>query len=56
MGDVDFAPLLRLLDEGFVGGSDGQMIKYDGFVGCEYKPSTEMTEDSLGWARQWLRT
>ena len=40
VGDVDFAPLLALLDD----------AGYDGFVGCEYKPSTEATEDSLAWA------
>lgn len=45
VGDVDFERLLDMLD--------GELA-YDGFVGCEYKPSTERTEDSLVWARPWL--
>lgn len=45
-GTVDFAPLLELLD--------GE-LGYDGVVGCEYKPSTPRTEDSLAWAAKWLR-
>ena len=45
-GDVDFAPLLALLD--------GE-LQYDGVVGCEYKPSTDSTEESLAWAQEWLR-
>ena len=48
VGDVDFVPLLELLD-------DGELSSYDGFVGCEYKPSTDATGESLGWARKWLR-
>lgn len=30
-------------------------LGYDGFVGCEYKPSTARTEDSLGWMEE-MRT
>jgi len=40
VGNVDFVPLLALLDE----------LGYDGAVGCEYKPSTPTTEESLAWA------
>jgi len=45
-GTIDFPPLLALLDE----------LGYDGWVGCEYKPSTPTTEDSLAWAKGggWL--
>ena len=39
VGLVDFAPLLSVLEES----------GYDGYVGCEYKPSTEVAEDSFGW-------
>jgi hydroxypyruvate isomerase len=45
VGDVDFAPLLALLD--------GE-LRYDGYVGCEYKPSTPTTDESLAWAERWL--
>lgn len=46
VGEVDFTPLLALLD------SEG----YNGWVGCEYKPSTATSEGSLAWAREggWL--
>lgn len=43
VGAVDFAPLLAQLDE------EG----YDGWVGCEYVPSTPTTEGSLRWARDF---
>ena len=43
VGFVDFAPLLALLEE----------AGYDGFVGCEYKPSTEVAEDSFEWAESY---
>ena len=44
VGDIDFPPLLALLDE----------LDYDGFVGCEYRPSTPTTEASLlGWAKAY---
>jgi hydroxypyruvate isomerase len=45
VGDVDYPPLLALLDE----------LGYAGAVGCEYRPSTPATEDSLGWAKEHLR-
>ena len=45
VGTVDFVPLLELLDE----------RGYDGYVGCEYKPSggdtTEASIASVAWAR-----
>ena len=40
VGDLHVPPLLELLDE----------LAYDGFVGCEYKPSRS-TEQALEWAR-----
>ena len=43
VGDVDFPPLLAQLDEG----------GYEGWVGCEYVPSTATTEESLKWAREF---
>ena len=43
VGLVDFAPLLSVLEES----------GYDGYVGCEYKPSTEVAEDSFGWAEPY---
>ena len=42
VGNVAFGPLLQLLDN----------AGYDGHVGCEYKPSTSTTEESLAWARE----
>ena len=42
VGDVDFHPLLELLDE----------VGYKGHIGCEYKPSTT-TMASLGWAERY---
>lgn len=42
-GEVHFPPLLRLLDE----------LGYDGFVGCEYRPSTSSTLASFSWAREY---
>ena len=46
VGVIDFPPLLALLGE----------LGYRGWVGCEYKPSTPITEQSLEWARAagWL--
>ncbi|HTP22124.1 MAG TPA: TIM barrel protein [Solirubrobacteraceae bacterium] len=41
-GEVNFGFLLSLLD-----GSG-----YDGWVGCEYNPSTATTEESLHWMRE----
>ena len=43
VGVVDYPPLLALLDE----------LGYSGFVGCEYKPSTATTNESLSWARPY---
>ena len=42
VGDVDYPPLFALLDE----------LSFDGYVGCEYKPSTS-TEASFGWAKPY---
>jgi hydroxypyruvate isomerase len=46
VGVIDFPPLLAQLGE----------LGYSGWVGCEYKPSTPITEHSLEWARAagWL--
>lgn len=44
VGDVDFPPLLRLLDD----------LGYEGAVGCEFRPSTPTTEGALGWASEYL--
>mmetsp|Transcript_27175 Transcript_27175/g.69037 ORF Transcript_27175/g.69037 Transcript_27175/m.69037 type:complete len:271 (+) Transcript_27175:51-863(+) len=46
VGDVNFPPLIELARD----------LGYDGWVGCEYQPSTPTTEASLGWARRegWL--
>ena len=41
VGDVDFPPLLRLLDD----------LGYDGHVGCEYKPAAATSDASFDWAR-----
>ena len=38
-GEINYAFLFRHLDR----------IGYDGWVGCEYKPTTSATEDSLLW-------
>jgi hydroxypyruvate isomerase len=42
-GEINHAFLFQLLDE----------LKYDGFVGCEYKPKTK-TDEGLGWAKPYL--
>ena len=43
-GELNYDYLFRLLDE----------LKYDGWVGCEYKPRAE-TIAGLGWAAPYLR-
>ncbi|XP_070546990.1 putative hydroxypyruvate isomerase [Ptychodera flava] len=40
-GEINFKYILDLLES----------LGYDGFIGCEYKPTTEKTEDSLGWLK-----
>ena len=42
-GEINYNFLLNFLDE----------IGYEGWVGCEYKPSSD-TKTSLDWAKQWL--
>ncbi|KAL1505097.1 hypothetical protein AB1Y20_008856 [Prymnesium parvum] len=42
-GEVHFDPLFSLLDK----------LDYQGFVGCEYKPSQGDTHKSLGWAKRF---
>ena len=42
-GEVHFPPLFELLDR----------LGYAGWVGCEYVPSTQATEESLHWAREY---
>jgi hydroxypyruvate isomerase len=42
-GEINFPYVLGTLAE----------IGYDGYVGLEYRPSTEATEDSLGWLRDF---
>lgn len=42
-GEINHVFLFKLLDE----------LKYDGFVGCEYKPKTK-TDEGLGWAKPYL--
>jgi len=41
-GEIDFDAVFRLLAR----------LGYDGHVGLEYKPTTEVAEDSLGWIAQ----
>ncbi|MBA31757.1 MAG: hydroxypyruvate isomerase [Chloroflexi bacterium] len=42
-GEINYNFLLKFLDD----------IGYEGWVGCEYKPSSN-TKKSLEWAKQWL--
>jgi len=42
-GALDWRTILRTLDA----------LGYDGYVGCEYRPS-RATSDTLGWAREYL--
>ncbi|TCT29192.1 hydroxypyruvate isomerase [Martelella mediterranea] len=42
-GEINYPFLFKMLD------AEG----YDGFIGCEYKPSAGTTE-SLGWMKPWL--
>jgi hydroxypyruvate isomerase len=42
-GEIDYPWLLARIDE----------LGYDGWIGCEYKPSAS-TVDSLGWAAEYL--
>ena len=42
-GEIDYPWLLARIDE----------LGYDGWIGCEYKPSAS-TADSLGWAAKYL--
>ncbi|HVY30104.1 MAG TPA: hydroxypyruvate isomerase [Polyangiaceae bacterium] len=42
-GEINHAFLFKLLDE----------LKYDGFIGCEYKPKTR-TDEGLAWAKPYL--
>ncbi len=42
IGEIDYPPLLELID----------VIGYDGWVGCEYKPKSG-TLEGLGWARAY---
>ena len=44
-GEINFPFLLRAIDE----------MGYDGWIGCEYKPSTA-TAESLQWAAPYLQT
>lgn len=44
-GEIRFPYVLGALEE----------LSYDGYVGLEYKPTTETTEDSLGWLPRELR-
>jgi hydroxypyruvate isomerase len=32
-----------------------ERLGYDGYVGLEYNPTTEITEESLGWLPKELR-
>jgi hydroxypyruvate isomerase len=41
-GEVNFGFVLGLLDR----------IGYEGWVGCEYNPSTPTTEESLHWMKE----
>jgi hydroxypyruvate isomerase len=42
-GEINHVFLFKLLDE----------LKYDGFIGCEYKPKTQ-TDEGLAWAKPYL--
>ncbi|XP_077981369.1 putative hydroxypyruvate isomerase [Glandiceps talaboti] len=42
-GEINYPYIFKLLEE----------VKYDGYIGCEYKPSTEKTADSLGWMKKY---
>ncbi|MDP8949208.1 MAG: TIM barrel protein, partial [Actinomycetota bacterium] len=44
-GEIRYPYVLGALEE----------LGYDGYVGLEYKPTTETTEDSLGWLPRELR-
>ncbi|QKS29027.1 MAG: Hydroxypyruvate isomerase [Accumulibacter sp.] len=43
-GEINYPFLFDLL----------RRIGYDGWLGCEYRPTLANTERSLGWAREWL--
>jgi hydroxypyruvate isomerase len=45
-GEIHYPYVLGVLDE----------LGYDGYVGLEYRPTTETTEESLGWLPRELRT
>ena len=42
-GEINYPYLFNMLD------AEG----YDGFIGCEYKPSAG-TSEGLGWMKPWL--
>jgi 2-dehydrotetronate isomerase len=41
-GDIDYSKIFKLLDE----------LRYQGWVGCEYKPKTS-TQEGLGWFEKY---
>jgi hydroxypyruvate isomerase len=44
-GEIHYPYVLAALEE----------LGYDGYVGLEYNPTTETTEESLGWLPEELR-
>ncbi|XP_077981706.1 putative hydroxypyruvate isomerase [Glandiceps talaboti] len=44
-GEINYPYIFKLLEE----------VKYDGYIGCEYKPTTEKTVDSLGWMKKYTK-
>jgi hydroxypyruvate isomerase len=42
-GELDWRPIFEVIDA----------VGYSGRIGLEYKPSTERTEDSLGWMKEY---
>jgi hydroxypyruvate isomerase len=42
-GEVAWRPIFEVIDA----------VGYSGRIGLEYKPSTERTEDSLGWMKEY---
>lgn len=44
-GEINYPYIFKLLQD----------VGYDGYIGCEYTPTTANTEDSLGWFDKWTK-